>query len=103
MLARFGDRPSHGLELNSLLRLDSFSERMFDLLHLRHEIRSIHQLSRRSSAGDNHMLHRGTTVKNGHDSGETDVLMLQRDIEFIKNHHRIRGIPQKPTSCRPSI
>src|SRR3977135_3527059 len=64
MLARFGDRPSHGLELNSLLRLDSFSEWMFDLLHLRYEIRFIYQLGRRSSAGDHHMLHRGPATEN---------------------------------------
>jgi len=64
MLARFGDRPSHGLELNSLLCLDSFSERMFDLLHLRHEIRFIDQLGRCSSAGDNHMQHRGPATEN---------------------------------------
>src|SRR3954462_7815453 len=43
MLARFGHRPSHDLELNSLLGLDSFSERMFNLFHLCHEIRFIYQ------------------------------------------------------------
>ena len=92
MLARFGDRPSHGLELNSRLGLDALSKRMFRLLHLRDEIGFLDQFVLGTTTGNYHMLHRRPATENRQHVFKPNIVMLQRDIELVENDHRIRGI-----------
>ena len=89
MFACLGDRPSHGLELNSRLGLDALSKRMFGLLHLRDEISFLHQLVFGPATGNHHMLHRMPATENRQHLVKPHIVMLQCDIEFIENHHRI--------------
>ena len=76
------------LPLNANLRLNSAPERMLDQLHFCDKVGSVDQLFFRISTRQNNMRHmRLTRLQKRDDLINVDVIITNRDIDFIQQNH----------------
>ncbi len=72
------------------LRLDAGAERMLHQLHLGHEIGKLDQLVLGVAAGQHDMGHvRLLRREEFQDFGQVDVVVADRDVDLVEQHHRI--------------
>ena len=76
---------------------------MLDLFRLGHKIGPFDEFDWRAAARDNDVLHRRPSIENRQDTGPWHISVMEDDIEFVENHHRIAGIPQKGAGRFPGV
>src|SRR6185437_626821 len=92
-----------GSELDARLGLNAGPERMLDQRHLGDEVGDFDQLFLGVAAGQNHVCQRRFFfLQEGHDVSDIEIIIAQRDIDFVEQHQPDVRVPDQFLGLLPA-